>query len=107
MEHQFPRESGCDTAIQSIFDTGNEEVEAMAISVMQRLTETMDSDTINNDDDKSSDDFSKASQLLNRKKSPLQETSHSESNINKKKKRKVGKTIIINKNHYTNYSIYN
>ncbi|RIA93989.1 hypothetical protein C1645_873711 [Glomus cerebriforme] len=63
---------------------------------MQRLTETMDSDTINNDDerDKSSDDFSKASQLLNGKKSPLQETSHSESNINKKKKRKVGKQLL-------------
>ena len=68
--------SGRDTAIQSIFDAGNEEVEAMAISghssssgvhnylkvttekkrnilnsVMQRLTETTDSDTINNDNE--------------------------------------------------------
>ena len=68
--------SGCDIAIQLIFDAGNKEVEAMAISdhnssagvrnylkvtkekkrnilnsVMQRLTETTGSDTLNNDDE--------------------------------------------------------
>ncbi|RIA88499.1 hypothetical protein C1645_877364 [Glomus cerebriforme] len=42
---------GHDTAIQLIFDARNEEVKAMAISVMQRFTKTMDSDTINNDDE--------------------------------------------------------
>ena len=67
--------SGRDTAIQSIFDTGNEEVEAMAISghsssagmrnylkitkekkrnilnsVMQRLTGTVEHNGINKDD---------------------------------------------------------
>ena len=76
-ERNISNHSGRDTAIQSIFDAGNEEVEAMAISghnssagvrnylkvtkekkrnilnsVMQRLTETTGSDTLNNDDER-------------------------------------------------------
>ncbi|RIA80599.1 hypothetical protein C1645_838400 [Glomus cerebriforme] len=50
-EKNISNYSGYDIVIQSIFNAGNEEVEVMAISVMQRLTETIDFKTINNDDE--------------------------------------------------------